>query len=268
MDLLKDFVIEIDPLNKLLIFWDPDKINLKKKAKHYKRIPFETKGQKVYIPVILNQENGTTVTTNLLLDTGASLALWIAPSSLPGVRLPSKTMQAFLGQGLSGEITGINGRIPSIEVGSFKIKNPVVSYPDSASIALLSIDEKRNGSIGNELLRRFHLFIDVEGRQIFLRSNRNFRNSFTYNKSGMEVDKPYLSLPIYHVYSVIPGSPADSAGVKPGDIIEYINYLPAVSITLDEINLILHGQSGRKVRLRVSRGDKKLILKLTLTEQI
>ncbi|MFH0760067.1 MAG: aspartyl protease family protein [Bacteroidota bacterium] len=267
-ELFNQFVVKIDPEIKTITFFSRDHFNLQKKCRNYKRIPLILNGGKAYTDVILIQDDGTEVSTRLLIDTGASLSLWIAPQADTLIHMPAKTVKSLLGQGLNGEISGVNGRINEARLGPFVFKKPLVSYPDSASLGSISLNRERHGSIGNDLLRRFTVIMDYAGRSMYLKPNSNYNASFSYNRSGMEVEKPVRSLPMYTVYHVIAGSPADQAGVKAGDVIEYINYKPAFNLTLDDINNILHGEEGKIVTFRIYRDGQSLRIRYKLEEKI
>ncbi len=68
------------------------------------------------------------------------------------------------------------------------------------------------------------------------------------------------------VSSVLPGDPADKAGIKPGDIIVEFDGKP-----VDEMNdlprIVAATPPGKKVRLKVIRGGKTLTLTLTVKEK-
>ena len=149
-------------------------------------------------------------------------------------------------------------------IGDYTINKPIIAYPDSAGIAGMSNDKDRNGTLGNEILKRFHVYFDYEGERCFLRANKNLKEPFNYNRSGLEIEKPLFNLPVYQVYNVVPGSPAEVAGIKAGDQIEMINHRQAVNIQLDEINSILYGTEGRTVRLHVLRNGETIKVKFSL----
>ncbi|MCS6874959.1 MAG: S41 family peptidase [Pyrinomonadaceae bacterium] len=60
-----------------------------------------------------------------------------------------------------------------------------------------------------------------------------------------------------YVISTVKGSPADKAGLKAGDVIEYIENKATRDISLYDAKQLLLGEPGTKVRLRVLRSSSK-----------
>lgn len=267
-DLFENFIISIDPINKEITFYNRENYNFKKSTRSFSKVPLKIKNEKAYIDVGMLQENDSALTVKLLIDTGASLSFWIAPIADSSIVLPKETVRSLLGQGLNGAITGVNGRVKKAQIGPYIFKNPIVSYPDSSSVSGLTLNADRHGSLGNDILRRFSVIFDFQDSAIYLKPNKWFKTDFTYNRSGMDVEKPHPMIPVYSIFSIIPGSPADQAGLKPGDQIESINYLSAYHLRLDDINSILYGEGGKSVFLRIDRNGEKLKVKFHLEKKI
>src|SRR6476620_10002224 len=58
-----------------------------------------------------------------------------------------------------------------------------------------------------------------------------------------------------YVIAPIKGSPADQAGIRPGDIIEYIDGKATRDISLYDAKQLLNGAAGTEVKLRVLRAN-------------
>jgi carboxyl-terminal processing protease len=70
------------------------------------------------------------------------------------------------------------------------------------------------------------------------------------------------------VISVVPGSPADRAGLIDGDILEAINSVDTRDLSLAVIEMMLNGQPGTEVSVGVVRPRKAVPDKLTMTRTI
>src|SRR5262244_2305634 len=77
------------------------------------------------------------------------------------------------------------------------------------------------------------------------------------NKSGQVGIGAELSMAASFLYVVAPikGSPADQAGVRAGDIIEYIDGKATRDISLYDARQLLNGAAGTEVKLRVLRAN-------------
>lgn len=83
------------------------------------------------------------------------------------------------------------------------------------------------------------------------------------NKTGIGAEFSQVSGYLY-IVSVIKGSPADIAGLKSGDVIEYIDGKASRDISLYDAEGLVSGQTGSQVALRVLRsGEKPQIIKVT-----
>jgi carboxyl-terminal processing protease len=70
------------------------------------------------------------------------------------------------------------------------------------------------------------------------------------------------------VISVVPGGPADKAGVENGDIIEAIEGKSSREMSLAEVNGALGGQVGSTVNISVVRPRKAQPVKITITRDV
>lgn len=258
------FIVEINYTDQLITFHDPDRFHINRKYRRYQEFPLEMIGKKAFINATLIQYPDRQIDIKLLIDTGASLALWIAAHSNPDIKIPDQTIPAMLGQGLSGTIAGVNARVKGLEFAGHKFKYPIVSFPDSSSVSGMMKEYQRNGSLGNDLLRRFNIIFDYPHNRILFKPNNSINDAFSYNKSGMEIEKPYYKVPIYTVFDVVADSPADKAGIKMGDQLEMINYLLVKNLQMDEINSILHGHNGQSIRIRIMRNGESLKFRFRL----
>lgn len=70
------------------------------------------------------------------------------------------------------------------------------------------------------------------------------------------------------VISQIEGTPADEAGIKPGDVIVKIDGISCVGWSLSEVVKELRGEEGTKVSLHIERGEKQRLLRFEIIRKI
>jgi predicted aspartyl protease len=266
-DLFKDIIVEVNYYQKKLTFHDPKYFKARKNKKAI-TLPLKIIQSKPYISSEITMEDGTTIDANLLIDTGASLALWLSKETHEDIKLPKKTISTFIGKGLNGDIHGEKGKIQSIKIGKYKLKNPVTSFPDSAAVLKTILQEGRNGSIGQEILRRFTIYFNYQDSLITFIPNHHYNEVFKYNLSGLSLTNVYPGLPIYVVSKIREDSPADLAGLQVNDQLTYINRLNCSQLTLSEINYILQCRSGKKIYLKAKRNGEELKFVFKLKDEL
>ncbi|WP_448519949.1 aspartyl protease family protein [Rhodoflexus sp.] len=264
-DFFKDFIVEIDYETRKLTLYDPNRY--RKKLRGYS-MPIDIEEGKPYIECYVHQTDGKRVKVRLLIDTGASSAVSLDVFSNPELSYPRHYIEAYLGQGLSGDIHGKLGRIEALEIGKYRLSDVTAAYPDSTSLGMFAGSKQRNGQLGAEVLKRFRVFMDYSGGRIYLKPNSFFKEPFNYNLSGMEVITPIPGLPLFTIAEVSPDSPAAEAGLQPGDEILNINKRSAFSLRLTEIMALFQSKPGRKISISVRRGDQTITTQLVLRKPI
>ncbi|MGB5990521.1 MAG: aspartyl protease family protein [Marinifilaceae bacterium] len=249
------YIVRINYSNNKIDFIKPE-FYKHKKRKRDACLPLEFVNNKPYIRTWITDYKGNRTYVKLLIDTGASLAIWLQESDK--IAIPEKKIYNIIGQGLNGNIFGHISRIKNIELGQYTVKEPVVSFPDSTSLKSREQNDHRNGSIGGDLLRRFNIIIDYPNKRICFRKNHMYKKEFVYNNSGIEIETPIPEIKYYLISSIMQDSPAYNAKLKEGDQIISINNKNAQELELKDIHEILSSTKREKIYIRVLRDRKKM----------
>ncbi len=168
------------------------------------------------IPLILVRLGDRTMVA--LLDSGSDAPLSLNPFGLdPKYASPPRPGATV--STLTGDRLQQVGRISaSLYVGDFALPQPIVDLTDDLS------------KIGGEILKNFTVTFDQEhDRVTFYRDSHDPIPSPPRRSAGLSFSKT----PAYwRVASVIPGSPAESLPVHPGDLVTRINGEPVASWNL------------------------------------
>ena len=255
-DLLKDFVVEIDYDNHKLTLTKPEYF---RDRVHNRDIvmPIHFEHNKPYVRTTIVTDKNEYVPVKLLVDTGASDAIWLSTKSDDRINLPENHIETFLGRGLNGDLFGQKGRIGGIWVGPLILYEPIVSFPETELVDQIITDD-RNGTLGAEILRRFYVTIDYPNNQIKLRPTSKVKDEFNYNMSGLEISNPFPGMPVFTIDMVRQGSPAERAGLQENDQILSLNHSNHKSLSLNDINLILMSKEDRKIDMTVLRDGAEI----------
>jgi len=304
--LLKDVIAKINYKTKKIIFYNPKNYQYKK-CRKCGSFPIEFYRNKPYIDasVQLDTVGNEMTTVKMLIDSGGSDALWLFEKPEEKINTPIRHYYDILGEGLSGTIYGNRSRIPKIKMGKFEIMQPTVSFLDSISTYHARKFEKRNGSIGGNILKRFKIWIDYPNKKLVLRKNASFSGGFEYNMSGLDVayngeqlvkelnpskvisftkqevstedssatisftsSYSYKFKPSYRVDNVLKNSPAGNAGILPGDILLKINGTPVYEFSIGELVNKFQEKAEKKLNIVISRERKVLKFQFRLKKRI
>ena len=255
-NLFKDYVVEIDYINEKLTLHKPEYYKYRDRKKDI-IMPLHFDGNKPFVRTTIVTDDMKDVPVKLLVDTGASDALWLSESSDERIKLPQNHIETFLGRGLSGDLFGAKGRIDGIWVGPLILPKPIVAYPSSELINQLISNNDRNGTIGAEILRRFFVIVDYRNSRLTLRPTYRVKQDFNYNMSGMEIINPMPGMPIFTISNIRESSPAYFAGLKENDQILSLNSSNHQSLDLNDINLLLQSKENRKIKIKVLRNGEE-----------
>ncbi|MFL6469045.1 MAG: S41 family peptidase [Pyrinomonadaceae bacterium] len=125
------------------------------------------------------------------------------------------------------------------------------------------VDEPNLEKVRNGALRGLVGGLDPYSSYLTPDQVREFNANKTSNKVGIGAEFSQVSLYLY-VVSVTKGSNAEKAGLKAGDVVEYIENKATRDISLYDAKALINGDPGTTVNLRVLRaGEKPQVLKVT-----
>lgn len=265
-DFFRRFIVKVNYRQSTISLYDPQYFS--PPGRDYITLPIEVNRNKPYLNATINLHPDTSIQVRLLIDTGAGLALLLHTDTHPGLKMPEKVIPSNLGAGLGGFLLGYMGRVHKLEFEPFVFREVTSQFQNLPSGLDSSFINQRNGIIGNEILRRFTVVIDYLQEKAYLEPNRSYKDEFIHDRSGINLVAGGINLNEFIIYGIIPGSPAARAGLIRGDRILSINGIPASFLDLEGANRRFLKHVGKKVCLKVLRGNTRFHVTFKLRDLI
>ncbi|WP_420460333.1 aspartyl protease family protein [Neolewinella sp.] len=253
-DFLMRFVVEFNFRRQVMTLHDPAKFRIRRK---FVEVPTTFIRNRPYLNIQVGVLRDSTTVRRLLMDTGAGLSLLMHtyPQAM-GSDLPEQTIPAYIASGLGGTMEGSVGRSRVVNLADRRLSN-VITYFQEVDTVEMKFLNQREGILGNRILKRFTVVVDYVSQRVYLRpEGKAYKRKFAYDRSGISVLAGGDNLNKYSVSSVVPGSPADRAGILVRDRLRAINGVPTSLMSLEGIVRKLEGKAGRRIRVRVYRGGR------------
>lgn len=262
MDLFYRYVIRIDYPGKTVTLYDPSGFVYRGKGTI---VPLKFEDAAVF-PADIIVGSHDPIPASLEVDLGTYSGLrFYSPfakrHSLPAAE--SSTVSSF-DFGIGGEFPVRLGRVDTLKIGSLAISKAIAIFPAAQSGATTT--EKHAGTVGGGVFSRFILTLDFPHHQMILEPAENFAEPFAADASGMFLVSNGASLENVSVEHVLPGTSAELAGVRPGDVILRVNGSDARNLGLERVRNLLC-QPG-KYNLRLQREGRVVETTLHATAEL
>ena len=191
------------------------------------------------------------------LDTGAGLNFLLSESYARDsavLRKRRKPLFVTQAEGMGGKTTMQLTTVRKVRIGPYQFNQvPTFLFKDEYNVTNYPFV---GGLVGNDLLRRFNVTLNYVRQEVHLVPNSHFRDLFDYAYSGLSLY--YVEGKIL-VDDVVPGSPAEKAGLKKEDIILGVG--SDLSNNLQHYKTLLQ-ETGKKINLLVSRPSGVVMISL------
>lgn len=260
-EFFNNLAVKIDFADSIITVWRPKDIRLFKKGS---KVPISIENRKPFVQAKVTFTNGNKTNNKLVIDIGAG-----HPLSLENIiekhGLPEKFISANLGVGLTGPIEGFLSRVKEVDLGKYKLKNVITSFPENNGNTPLL---QRDGNLGIGILKRFTLIFDYPDSVLYIKPSSDINEPYEHDMSGLEY---YSTGDAYNrvvISRVEPGSAGDEVGLEKDDEIVSINFKPVKDMRLEEIDKIFKSQNDRSLLLEIYHEKKLDHVIITLKRRI
>lgn len=215
-----DGIIGLSFLARYIVGVDYDSLKISVYTKgtiKYPRGGFLLKPVIQTIPVLqANIKDNRQLGSRFYFDTGAGMCLLLSADFVSDSNFikPKRKWYATQAEGLGGKAPMKQGVIKQIQLGPYRFKNvPTYIFDDEYNVTQYP---SLAGLVGNDLLRRFNLILNYERKDIYMTPNSHYKEQFDYSYTGLGM---YVVDGEIQVVDIMPESPAEQAGFKPGDVI-------------------------------------------------
>lgn len=254
-DFISRFVIEIDFAAQTLVLHDP------------KAFIYEGKGQAIPLTMagnipVLKAKIDDAFEGDFRLDVGSGSTVDIHTPFARANKMQEHMTKTLVvtGGGFGGTFQSTIGRMKKMTIGPYSWTDPLVSLSGAETGGLASEDYA--GNIGNQILDRFKCTFDYEHRVVYLEPAARYTERDRFSMAGVAVVKHADE---YSVAQVLPGSAAESAGLKVGDVVVALDAKPIASYGAGDLaRMFESAKPGDKhvVEVRREGKNKKVSLKL------
>ncbi len=194
------------------------------------------------------------INARFYFDTGAGLCALLSTdfTTDSSVLDPRRKQYLTRAQGLGGKATMRLTIIKELKLGPYHFhKVPTYIFDDTYNVTSYP---NTCGLIGNDILRRFNVILNYDRRYISLTPNSHYHDQFDYSYSGLSI---YWEDGVIRVGDIMPGSPAEKAGLLVDDVVVAVNTNFTNNIQAYKSQL---QNAGEKVRLIVRRNGQLMTL--------
>lgn len=151
-------------------------------------------------------------------------------------------------------------QMPGLHLSDLALPESVWSVIDLPSSAADS-----DGTLGYGFLRQFRVTVDYLERGVLFEQVADTLGNLGEADAGLgfALDKRKKP-PIRRVSFLVPGGPADRAGVRFGDLLVSVEGKPSDSLTIADLKSKLNGKPGQKTSLVLRRGQTEIPVELEL----
>jgi hypothetical protein len=231
------------------------------------KIAMSIEDRKAYVEARVIMPGIAPFKTKLVVDLGAghpvSIERYIKTYGLPQKFIAS----ANLGIGLNGPINGFISRMDEFDLGKFRLKKVLASFPDDRNNQI-NLSVKRDGNLGVGILKRFNVILDYPDSAMYLKPGATYNDPFEHDMSGLEYYAAGDHLERIVISRVEPGSAADEVGLERDDEIISINFKPVSRMNLQDIDELFKSKDDRSLLLEVYHDKRVDNVVLTLKRRI
>jgi hypothetical protein len=253
--------VKLSFTDSTLTAYKPGKL---KKLKKFDTIPIVIENNKPYITTSIRFFDGSERKCKLIVDIGAGHPLSLDNHSVN--QWPTaKSIEANLGVGLTGPISGEISRVNQLSIGKYGLNNVLSSFPSTQNTSYFTT---RDGNLGMDVLKRFTVIFDYENNRMYLKSRGNLKEPFEHDMSGMEYYAGGDGLKHVVISRVEPGSASDDIGLAKDDEIMSVNLKPVANMSLEDLDHLFKSGDGRGLLLEVYHDKQYSRVILTLKRRI
>ena len=258
-EFIRRYVITVDYLTKTVTLYDPKTFVYRGGGES---LPVEFTPQNQPVVSAILTAGGRSLARRFIVDLGSADALILHSPFVSQERLLDQGMKTVrsIGQtGVGGMTAGEIGRVASVQLGSFVLKDVITMF--ARDKAGMLADASLAGNIGAQIARRFRVTLDYKAKRIILEPAPTFADPFDAAFSGLALIADAPNYRVFRVTELLEDSPATDAGIRVGDVITAIDGTAASAMTLSDIRELFQKPVSYLLSLR--RGNESLRVTLT-----
>lgn len=257
------YLVKINYQRKIITLYEHGTYNMARDG--FEVVPIEIFRNKPYFSTQAQIQPDSFAPVKLLLDTGAGMSLMLFTDTHPLIQPAPNAIPTNIGMGLGGYLEGYVGRITGLNLGNIGQKNILTYFQQMDTSLDISHLNERNGLIGNTVLDRYQILLDYQASVMGLKPTKRNQAEYVYDRSGINLIASGVGLHEFSVLNVLPGSPADQAGIHAGDRVLRIGWLTSNMRSLGEMQAMLQRKPGKKVTIVIQRDGivmkKRIVLR-------
>ena len=244
-------IISIDYRNEKMAFGDKlDKTDIE----GFTKIAMRYANNRIYVPVTVTVSKDKVITGEALVDlgSGGTVTFTNAVAKQYSLKDISPVLYYEMGHGgVGGEAAGCYFKAERAGIGPFSFSDVVMDYSLNTGGALAA--SEYIGIVGNDFWERFDMIMDLPGKSMYLRPNKDYGKPFECPVRGFVYTDRSKTLGCWVVNCIFKDSNAERAGLKNKDQILTINGKDVKTISLDEQKTLF--DEMKSVILTIRRGD-------------